>query len=151
MDRYSPEGEDIVLLIDPIRAILRSPKMYLGGEGKPSGELLAARLMHTLILLDALPAQVSRSDSWWIIRSDKDWLLTEDAVLQAFTRILPFPEAGVNAMRDEVLLTAFADAVVIIGSTGVQWIKEAHANFALPAEVESANPGQGRVVAFLML
>src|SRR5215471_347957 len=38
----------------------------------------------------------------------------------AFSRIVPFPEAGPNSHRAEVLLSAFADAVVTLGADGVR-------------------------------
>jgi uncharacterized protein YlzI (FlbEa/FlbD family) len=55
---------------------------------------------------------VQAVDGWWVVASKRDWLPAEGEGLPAFTRFLRFPEAGVNASRLEVLLTAFSDVVV---------------------------------------
>jgi len=36
-----------------------------------------------------------------------------EQLITLFTQVVPFPEAGVNSMRTEVLLTAFAQDVII--------------------------------------
>jgi hypothetical protein len=38
--------------------------------------------------------------------------------LKAFQQIVPFPEAGANSMRSEILLSAFAEVTITIGPEG---------------------------------
>jgi hypothetical protein len=143
MHQHRPE--DLYVVDDPI-ASLR--KMY-AGKSAPTAAYLAARLMHDLILMDALPARVERSDQWWIISADRDWLASSEGTgsTNAFYRIIPFTVAGPNTHRTEVLLTAFADVVVTRGNDGTAWIVGNESQRALPVAIDRLSD-RGRIVAF---
>jgi hypothetical protein len=51
-------------------------------------------------------------NGWYCLSADGDWLPSDERGLRAFTQLLHLPEAGVNASRSEVLLTAFAKVVL---------------------------------------
>jgi hypothetical protein len=138
--------KDIEILDDPIDVIRRRPTMYLGVD-TPTAQVLAGRMVSSLVWLDALPAGVSHLGEWWVIRSERDWLSADGpSSLAAFSRILPLPGAGANSMRSEVLLTAFAECVVTAGTDGVSWIKGGGG--ALPNTLTP--PVGGRWVAFTL-
>lgn len=149
MKKYGLEDLHIVNALEHVR---RNPSMYLGGQGKVSGQSLAARLVFDVIDLGALPVDVRRAEDWWIISASLDWLYAAGSTPERlFHNVVPFPEAGDNSCRREILLTAFADAVVTCGPEGVRWLKGSPATAPLPADIDlqGAAP-QGSVVAFRM-
>ena len=52
-------------------------------------------------------------EGWWIVASEEDWItrVFDQAITEIFTHIIAFPEAGVNSIHSEILLTAFAEDV----------------------------------------
>jgi uncharacterized protein YlzI (FlbEa/FlbD family) len=93
---------------------------------------------------------VQEVDVWWIIASEREWLPTEGEGLLAFTRFLHFPEAGVNASRLEVLLTAFSDVVVtaLDGKITVVLDKVGRAQEAITTFADRL-ARSGRVIVFM--
>ena len=75
---------------------------------------LVERILGDALYAGASECAVFRQDDWWIIASPTDWLggHKADAPEDLFHRIVAMPEAGQNAMRGEVLLTAFAQNVI---------------------------------------
>ena len=112
--RYSEE--DIVWLDDPVESIRSHPDMYLRGGFNASS--MAGRLAGDALMLGALHVTITRSDMWHIISADNDWLSAHPPVepRETFFQIVRFPEAGVNSMRGEILLTAFASKVISASS-----------------------------------
>ena len=148
MTSYNMEDLQILHGLELIR---RRPAMYLDGWETPNGEALAARLLHDLVWLRALPAEVKEIDGWWLIRSAVDWLASENPLYTidtAFSRIVPWPELRPNSMHGEVLLAVFADAVVTSGTDGIKWINGTSDAFPLPPHIDLSGPG--RVVAFTL-
>src|SRR5262245_39674847 len=135
------------VMIDSVSVIRRAfgPKM--------SGEDIATQLVRDLILLESLPVHVHHIDGWWLVASARDWLLDPDGSisLRHFTDIVHFPEAGRAACHNEILLTAFADAVVTRGAREeLTWISGDGNQWALPPSVleHFSEDNPGRVVAF---
>jgi len=118
-----------------------------------SPERMANGLIHDLLLVDSLPIQVRRVDAWWVVSSGKDWLVQSDGSvsLENFRRVVRFPTAGLEACHLEILLTAFADAVVTRGASDeLTWISGDQQRYTLPVQVvEIMRDTTGRVVAFL--
>jgi hypothetical protein len=145
MRTYGPQ--DIQIVNDPI-ALLR--KLYTAE--RMNGPYLSARLLHDLVLLDALPVRADRIGSWWLVGSQQDWLRSSDSIVSTrpFHTIVAFPAAGPNTHRAEVMLTAFAVAVVTCGTDGLEWIVRDQDHEDLPAVwlEESRKYEQGRFVAF---
>jgi hypothetical protein len=65
----------------------------------------------------------------------------------AFARIVPL-QGHANSHRSEILLPAFADAVVTSGTDGTKWVSGDVSRFAPPDGLELAHPPGGRTVAF---
>ena len=134
--------------IDPVEHIRNHPELYLPG-GRADAAFLAKRLADDARLLGAARVEWSHDECWWWVAADRDWMDAEAAVpmRDAFVRIVPFPEAGANSMRSEVLLTAFAEQVV----TAADGVRE-----CVKGDVADADPvwrllpssGWARVVAF---
>jgi hypothetical protein len=140
-------SNDEAAITDSVSVIKRAfgPKM--------SGENIATQLVRDLILLESLPAHIHHIDGWWLVASAKDWLLDPNGSIsfRHFMDIVHFPEAGRDACHSEILLTAFADAVVTRRAREeLVWISGDRSKRALPPRVleylSEENPG--RVVAF---
>jgi hypothetical protein len=86
--------------------------MFIPG-GIPSPSDLASKIAADALILRASRTLAVHADPWWAVAADVDWLAAAPVpVDELFRRIVPFPEAGVNSMRSEILLTAFADDVL---------------------------------------
>ncbi|MBI3971022.1 MAG: hypothetical protein HY332_07005 [Chloroflexi bacterium] len=114
-------------------------------SGRFSPEAAAVELVGEALLCDVLDVTVERLGDWWIVSSSQDWLSAAD-VEKVFRRIVPFPEAGPNSMRAEVLLAAFCRDVVTQGS-GRRLAIAGSPDAALTALFERTCR-QGRAVAF---
>jgi hypothetical protein len=101
-------------VIDPLSHVRSHPEMYLP-EGQPRGRALAHRIAGDPFLFGAENVLVTNDRGWWAVFADVDWLSTDPTMSPAdlFKRAVPFPEAGVNSLRSEILVTAYADEVVI--------------------------------------
>jgi hypothetical protein len=121
--------------------------MYVGDF--PTGALLMALLVESLILMDAGPLKVARTGAWYSLSAGRDWLAAESGApcLDAFQRLIPLPGGGRFYQRAEVILTALADAVVTSDATGVTWISGDPEKWPLPADF-SLSQAKGRMVAF---
>ncbi|MCX7365569.1 MAG: hypothetical protein NTV97_27615 [Alphaproteobacteria bacterium] len=143
--------DDLQVISDPVWAIRRFYSGHLGGA--PGASYCAAALLQQLILLGATPARVERRGNWIFISSERDWLASSDSVptKRPFFHVVPYPEGGQNSHRAEILLSAFAAAVVSVGSDGVQWIVSNADHHPLPdgSTVERFHAGEGRTVGFM--
>jgi len=132
--------------LDHIRAY---PELYIPG-GEPKAWQLAERLASDALLLGASRVETSHSENWWFVAGDLDWLAIGAAdIAELFRAIVPFPEAGINSMRSEVLLGAFADCV------GIATPREFATIVGKPGEFDPIRAHLGkmqwpRVVAFKM-
>jgi hypothetical protein len=75
---------------------------------------LVERILGDALYSGASECTVLRQRDWWIIASTTDWLSghADHVPEELFQKIVAMPEAGQNAMRGEVLLTAFAQHVI---------------------------------------
>jgi hypothetical protein len=110
--------------INPVEHIRGHPDLYLPG-GRADATLLASRLAGDALLLGAGRVELSHDGCWWWVAADRDWMGVNPSVpvREAFIRVIPFPEAGVNSMRSEILLTAFAEQVVTAADGARECIK----------------------------
>ncbi len=111
-----PYTEADLRVLDPIKAIRARPEMFFP-NGLVSGETLAARVVTDAMIAGDSPVSACRKDGWWIIAGD-DWFPAafREEPAAFFARVVPFPEAGPNAMHAEVLLNAFArDVFTMLG------------------------------------
>jgi hypothetical protein len=113
----SPEAKALddkfLLTTDTVEFIRSHPKMFI-----PHQTIAAEYLVNTVAEMAALrggeEVVVSRCQNWWKVVSKTDWLLNESIHKRpsAFCDMVPFPEGGLFAFYPEVLLTAYADAVI---------------------------------------
>lgn len=147
MDPVMPKykASELSTNIDDVSLIKRTfgPKMC--------GWQLATQLVRDLLLAGSMPFRVDCVDGWWLVSSDKDWLFTQGgaATLQSFKQIVHFPEAGREACHSEILLSAFADAVVTQGGGGeLIWIIGDQERWILPKQILGHLARSGRSVVF---
>lgn len=109
----------ITILDDHIHLIRSHPEMYLRVQPTQAVEL-AQWLVGNIALLEpkAEITLVRHKHDWWLIGSDVDWLVGDERALEdrleVFNKITPFPEAGVNSMRCEILLKAFCSDLITL-------------------------------------
>jgi hypothetical protein len=131
--------------VNGIAHIRAHPEMYLP-SGRVDGHSLASAIVADVLVEPGRGAAIQRVDRWWLVASDHDWV--GPSVIDYFHRVVPFPDAGPNSMRAEVLLTAFADDVVTFDAASHEVIKGmvdlAEPIFAL----RKRHPEWKRVIAF---
>lgn len=134
--------------IDPLDHIRSNREMYLPG-GRCDPAYLATRVADDALTLGASRVELLRHRDWWVIAANSDWMARGPScdVRELFGRVVPFPESGVNSMRAEVLLSAFADDVVTSGKDDGEVIK---GNVSARDEIWSLVKGsdRARAVAF---
>ena len=85
---------------------------FLAGNATPLA--CALDLLGDAVSLGANNTAILRRDSWWIVSADIAWLSHDKHSLRyLFTHLVPFPEAGDNSTRSEVLVSAFAKDVAV--------------------------------------
>jgi hypothetical protein len=136
--------------IDHIRSL---PAMYLprwDGDANRLGEWLAQRSAGDALILGAHAVETRHVGDCWAVSADVDWLAVPGETLEdLFDNVVAFPEAGVNSMRSEVLLAAFADTVTTTTPSGTTVIKPGDGG---PLDVQSLVPGTwARTVAFRVI
>jgi hypothetical protein len=133
----------MVRILKGIDWMREHPEMFLALL-PPQGRDLSGRLAHEALLMGAQNIQVTKSDEWWIISADSDWLDSPDVGVQEFfERVVPFPEGGRNAHRYEILLTAFATKIITKSSKGTLIVKGTES-----IELAPIAPGVARIIAF---
>jgi hypothetical protein len=105
-------------ITDPLPFIRSSPQRFLR-QTPATGHELATALVGDAVLLTRASTTLTRVlDGWWVVGCERDWLASDEAEadpVAAFSRMLPFPEAGPNSMRAEVLIAAFAATAITVG------------------------------------
>jgi hypothetical protein len=98
---------------NPIDYICRHRDRFLRAKKTEPIELVE-RILGDALYSGASECAALHKNEWWIIASATDWLGGHEtyAPEDMFHRIVAMPEAGQNAMRGEVLLTAFAQKVI---------------------------------------
>jgi hypothetical protein len=139
--------KDLQVFSDPLEFIRQQPERFLF---RVCGDELAEHLVGDASILTNRPVTLLRQDCWWIIAGEQDWLTTSPWATEEelFTRIVPFPEAGANSMRAEVLLAAFATDIVTMKQGNPRVIKGAIAADAEIWKSMKSRPEWQRVVAF---
>lgn len=135
---------------DPLEFVKNNRRMFVGDA--PIGPHLVMQTVGTLLWSGSFKISVESAQEWWLIESDQDWLLSETGKpqLDRFSKIIPFPAAGQNCHRFEILLMAFCDSIVSTGSDGVIWIKGNGNLSMMPPSMRGilAQRPSGRVIAF---
>ena len=133
--------EELHQIDDALRYVRSHPEMFFSARRFSSNET-ALLLAREALQAGAQSVEVVRAGSWVVVHSPSDWL-GKDAPT-SFHRIVPFPQGGDNAMRMEILTTAFTEAVI----TKVDGKVEEIIGAADPSILEGYAE-RGRAVAFL--
>jgi hypothetical protein len=117
----------MIRTVEPLAHVRSHPEMYLpDGEADPFK--VAARLEADAVASGAKRTFTAHRDGRWIVAADTDWLAAAGvAPRELFRRLVPSPRGGRNTFRSEVLLGAFADAVVTWSGENVEPIQGDHA------------------------
>jgi hypothetical protein len=106
-----PWTEHHIERVDPLDFVKRKPEYFFRGEPNPQEVL--EYLVHDARSLGVECTTYSEAD-WWLVFSATDWLATvEVSPADLFSRAVPAPEQGVNTMRHEILVGAFAEDISI--------------------------------------
>lgn len=99
--------------LDTIEHIQRNIAMYLGRD-HVAPDLLAIFVAHDALTVGAMKVHVSRRGLWWIVAADIDWLSIghEKSLEDLFRELTPLVGGGLNAVRREPLLMAFAERII---------------------------------------
>ncbi len=132
-----------------VEYIRRNSAMFLRASETEPIELVE-RILGDALYAGALECTVFRTNDWWIIASTTDWLSGHEdyAPEELFHRIVAMPEVGQNAMRGEVLLTAFAQQVVTATPTACTVISGEGSTDDGVWNLVSTSPKWQRIIAF---
>jgi hypothetical protein len=119
----------------------------------PSGEFEPSDIASQMVQeaeADGSVARIERVQEWWLVIAGRDWLA--ESPRDAFRNIVAHPSTGPNAVRWEVVLTAFATDVFTATlhgrADGVDAdLVKGEVDTPLRDALRSLVPG-GRVVAF---
>lgn len=137
-------NETSISTVDPVALVRQQEsRFFIAGRFDPAE--MAAQVAAEALRCGASCVRIDRREQWWIVSADRDWLGEQDA-LQAFRRLVSYPEGGENSMRPEVLLTVFADDVVTVAHGETVAIK-GEADASQQAFLVSFSKA-GRLVAF---
>lgn len=118
----------MIRTIDPLAHVRSHPEMYLP-DGEADAFKIAARLASDAVACGARRTFTAHRDDRWIVAADTDWLAAPGvAPRELFHRVFPSPRGGRNTFRSEVLLGAFADAVVTWTGDEVEPVQGDHAS-----------------------
>lgn len=114
----------MLTLINTIEHLKKARRMYLQSEGD-CGEELAVNLLDDASTLGVQDVYKDFIDGWWVVWSVYDWLKIENdySIIDTFNKLVPLIGGGLNAVRREVLLTAFAKDVLTIKDNKIELIK----------------------------
>jgi len=149
----SEEAPKLIKIDDPIQVIRKYPDMY-GGK-TPRSARMAGYMVQCLLTHNCVPLQVEVVDNWWVIISQKDWLRVDGKYMRDYwTRIVPTPEIGSEAIRGEVILHALSKCLFTIAAGSIEFIEGENSAIppALQPYVDRLTKGDfpGRAVFFLM-
>jgi hypothetical protein len=142
-------ANDVQIFEDPLAFIRAHPQMFLA---EVAAEDLALNLVRGIVLLNNGPVSLAHFDRWWLVAAEADWMSADAGATaeDVFHRLVPFPEAGPNSIRPEVLLTAFATTVVTWHLGRVTVVKGEVSPDDEIERVVAAHPLWKRWVAFRM-
>ncbi len=127
-----------IKMVDSLKYVASHPEIFIN-EGADLFHELASRIVSDVISFDCLPVAVDFCLDWWVVSSPKNWLDVDRPVSELFTNLIPNPKAGRNASRNEIVVNAFADNVIVCQQGHVELIK-GKVDEALINEIKSKYP-----------
>ncbi len=116
---YTADDLQVIHAMDAIR---RAPRLYAGDP--PRAARLAAKMAGDLLQFDMRSVNAEAFGAWWLITSQSDWLIVHGVVYhpEYWRSVVPAPEIGLQAMRPEVLLTAFSSVLFTVANEAVEFL-----------------------------
>jgi hypothetical protein len=132
--------------LEPLSTLRAHPEWYFQ-SGEFERETVASLLVREALFSDRVTQAWTRKDGrWTAVIADGDWLEGDS---RAFSVPTPFPESGVNAIRVEVLLTAFCDTVVTAAAGREDHLQSAAVREMPQSMTDRLNDtDSGRVIVF---
>lgn len=132
--------ESIRRIDDAVGYVRANPARFFPGGNFTAIEL-AVHIAREALLCGASTVEVVRHEEWTIVHSPQDWLGVDGSA--AFRQIVPATVVGQNAMRVEILATAFARKVLTKINGQIE-----HVTGSETPPVLAAYANRGRAVAF---
>lgn len=134
---------------DAVAHVRKRKAIYLGSEDV-AFENLATNLINDALTLGVRHVDVRHWGEWWLVSSEEDWLLRENqfSIEETFRRLVPLIGGGREALRREILLTAFAAAVFTRKNDEIIWILGGENADQMLLEYLTQIPQKHRVVGF---
>lgn len=110
---------------DVLDFVRQNRKMYLN-FAEVTGFELCSKILIDAITNDAQPVMVDTQEDWWIVASQESWIIDnvdEIPISDLFGRMNANQRAGQNAIRNEILLAAFADQIVLFQDQEIKIIR----------------------------
>jgi hypothetical protein len=128
--KYSIDDLKVIRSIDSIRS---NPGAFLP-FGTVNGLSVAWGVLLEIMNGGCGGVQFDRFDDWWLLAANRDWLATanESEMQRRFDEIVPYPEKGDNTCHPEVVIGAFACAIVVLTHSAELRVKGVN---QLPQEV----------------
>jgi hypothetical protein len=143
-------GSDGVRVLgkDPIPWIRSNASMFFD-DGKVSIDALKTRVIDDARAVGAA-VEVDDFENWAIVAGDRDWVPNTDlgAPADVFLRVCAAPDRGQNAVRGEVLLTAFCGSVITARGREVRAVVGSVSAASTLLEYIARRSGWVRVIAF---
>lgn len=127
--------------------VRQNPKVFFR-TGVPSSAECAIQLAGDALIEGGRNVGILRHDCWWIVGADQDWLVHPHmSAEELFEKLVPFPKAGDNSVRSEILVGVFApDLVIFLDGVGTSLRSKPVPNEV--RELVSSRPDWRRVIAF---
>ena len=105
--------------------VRRNPAPFIGPACKPDLREIAGALATDAIVLGEQAVSIERFNEWFVVAAGGDWLTrnTDLSLVECFHRVQRFPEHRDNSNRTPVVITTFAENVLVLGPEGQTVIK----------------------------
>jgi hypothetical protein len=118
-------ADDLRPVEPAIDRIRHNPTRYLGVR-LPTAPFMASALVQDALLCGAEDVRVRHyGDKWTLVSANEDWIIPNikwerpPTYEHVFRSLIPFPQAGVNSFRSEVLVAAFSTDLSVVQGTSV--------------------------------
>jgi hypothetical protein len=99
--------------------------LFLGQNPEPNLPDLACALACDALCLQAYPVFIDKIEDWYVVHAELDWIKIETklSVELSFHRVQVFHQHRQNSTRANIIITAFSQEVITVGTDGCLVIK----------------------------
>jgi hypothetical protein len=123
-DNRNFTANDLTLTAPATERIRRDPTRYLGAR-LPTPPFMASALVQDALICGCKDVRVQRYDNWTSVSAGEDWIIPNlkwertPTYEEVFRAMIPFPQAGPNSFRSEVLVAAFSTELYVVRGESV--------------------------------